>query len=148
MDAIKAQVRVLKADELAELHTYIKGLMKAGGAVPAKANDGLLLEVFEESCRKFGLGFVPPSVKQQVRNRESAIRSFLDASCPGSAAVIRRSILATAIDLLYDDLQANGRSINPRNLAFGLVRLPTLLDRSFPGYAMCGHLARIVRTAA
>lgn len=152
MDAIKAQVRALKADQLVELQTYIKGLL-ASGASPGRGaaagvEAGLLLAVFEESCRKFGLGFVHPRVKQQVRNGELAIIFFLDRACPGSAPVVRRTILATGLDLLYDDLQANGRVVNPRSLAYGLVRLPTLLDRSFPGYAMCGHLARIVRTAA
>lgn len=149
MDTIKAQVRALKAGELAELQTYIKGLMSAGGAsVATVAGDNFLLAVFEESCRKFGLGFVPPSVKQRVRNQEPVIKIFLDRGCPESVAIVRRAILATAIDLLYDDLQVNGRIVNPRNLAYGLDRLPSLLDRSFPGYAMCGHLARIVRAAA
>lgn len=150
MDNLKAQVRALKADELAELQTYIKGLISVGGVATARVavSDGLLLAVFEDSCRKFGLGFVPPPVKSMVRKRESMLKIFLDRACPGSVAVVQRAILATGIDLLYDDLQVNGRMINPRNLAYGLDRLPALLDRSFPGYAMCGHLARIVRAAA
>jgi hypothetical protein len=150
MDAIKAQVRALSARELAELYTYIKGLMSAGGIITARvaAGDDILLAVFEDSCRKFGLGFVAVSVKQRVRNYEPSLKIFLAHACPGSAAVVHRAVLATAIDLLYDDMQINGRIVNPRSLAYGLDRLPSLLDRSFPAYAACGILAKIVRVAA
>lgn len=148
MDDLKAKVRQLSPAQLGELRTYINGLMMVGGAREAPAAEGLLLAVFEDSCRRLGLGFVQPPVKQLVRKREAALKTFLEGACPDSSAVVHRTILATGIDLLYKDLQENGRIINPRNLAYGLDRLPAVLDRSFPGYAACGHLARVVRKAA
>lgn len=148
MDDIKKQVRQLDHGQLVELQTYIKGLMVSGGAKEAPAAEGLLLPVFENSCRSFGLGFVSPLVKALVRKRELMLKAFLDRTCPGSAAVIRRSILATAIDLLYEDLNANGRIINVRSLAYSLDRIPPILDRAFPGYAASGLLPKIVRAAA
>lgn len=148
-DELWARVRQLDATQLAELQTYIKGLRSVGAARgAAPAGDELLLEVFEESCRKYGFGFAPPPVKALVRKREANLIGFLDKACPGSSALVRRAILATAIDLLYEDAQANGRVMNARNLAYGLDRLPAILDRSFPAYAACGILAKIIRKAA
>lgn len=146
MDEIKAQVRQLNASQLAELRTYISGLMFGGGGdIKAALGDGLLLEVFQESCRGFGLGFVSPSVRQIVNRREPTLKAFLAIAAPDASALIQRAILATGIGLLYDDLQANNRTINQRNLAFGLDRLPPVLDHAFPGYAACGRLAILVR---
>lgn len=147
MDNLKAQIRQLNAAQLAELRTYISGLM-SGGVTKAAPGDGLLLEVFQESCRRYGLGFVSPSVRHIVNRREPTLKVFLAMAAPGANAIIQRSILATGIGLLYDDLQANSRIINQRNLAFGLDRLPAVLDHAFPAYADCGLLGLIVKKAA
>lgn len=149
MKDLKAQIRLLNQGELVELRTYISGLVSGGGGRQNVApTAGLLLDVFEDCCRRYGLGFVPKSIKDLVRKREGIINGFMASSCPEAPPVIRRTILATGVDLLYQDLQANGRIISARALAYGLERLPAVLDHAFPGYASCGLLGKIVRRVA
>lgn len=147
LSEIKSQLRQFDQKQLIEVQTYIKGLMVVGTKDSDRGVD-LLLPIFEENCRRYGLGYVSPPLKALVRKREDALKSFLKEACPDSSVVVWRSILALGIDLLYRDLQDNGRLCGARHLAYGLDRLPVLIDRAFPGYAACGLLAKVVRTAA
>lgn len=145
-EQLKQQVRQLDRLQLVELQTYIKGLLAAPGSSPREpAGVDLLLAVFEEGCRRFGLGYVSPPVRRMVAKQEPVLTAFLAQACPGSTVLVRQTILATAFDLLYRDLQDNGRVVNPRSLAYGVDRFPALLDRSFPAYAVCGLLPKIVQ---
>lgn len=144
MEQLKHQLRQLSSDQLTELRTYIGGLLQSKPA--GKANgQSLLLAAFAGECRRLGLGGISPPVRQLVGRREASVAAFLAHACPNSPAVVRQAILAAAIRLLYEDLQVNGRIANVRNLAYGLDRLPAVLDRAFPAYAHAGLLGMIVR---
>ena len=62
--------------------------------------------------------------------------------------MVQDGILRTAIDLLYFDLvQWKGIAISSHTLLKQIHRIPSVLNRSFPGYGQSGLLAKLVKGA-
>ena len=139
LDNIKSELRKLDQKQLGELGAYIKGLRAVGGKPGgAQQKHSWVYDAFEAECKKLGLGFITKGVRAIVLQREAFLLQFLADGLPEDRhkeLPLKRSIISAGVVLLYDDMLENGRVTNPRNLAFGLDRLPAVINRAFPGYA-------------
>lgn len=63
--------------------------------------------------------------------------------------IVQDQILREAINLLYHDLlQWQGISISSHTILKQIHRIPSVLNKSFPGYAASGLLVKIVKGAS
>jgi hypothetical protein len=148
VEDIRHQLIQLSKPELAEIVTYARALVRndVASETPSAGKDiDWMYPVFEIECKRLGLGFITKATKGLVLRHREAVEAFLEQACPGANLAVKRIVFGTGVDLLYRDMIGNGRITNPRNLAFGLDRLSAVLDKSFPGYADCGALAKIIK---
>lgn len=60
--------------------------------------------------------------------------------------LVQDAALSIAIELLYDDLVAWGIPVSSHTLLAQCHRIPSTLNRAFPGYAQMGILAKLIKT--
>ena len=142
MQNLKRQIRQLTAPQLVELRKYINNWRPTDEL----SGSSWVEETFESECKRLLLGFVSPATRQIVRVHTMDLERFLTLTCPETKINTRRVVLATGINLLYEDLEGMGVvAISPKVLANNLPRIPAVLDRAFPGYARYRMLKIIVR---
>lgn len=81
---------------------------------------------------------------------ESSKGKFVDLSVffesISKSKLVQDSILKEAVDLLYLDLlQWKGVAVSSHLLLKQIHRIPSVLNRSFPGYAQSGMLTKLVK---
>ena len=67
---------------------------------------------------------------------------FVEAS---ASRVVQDALLGKAIELLYQDIvNWQGVAVSSQTIMQQIHRLPSVLNKSFPGYSSSGYLAKIV----
>jgi hypothetical protein len=139
----------LTQEQLTDLQSRIK-ILSSTAETNGKSSFGLrVLQAICDVMRKHGTE--TPSVT-------TLKKSSAYVSCNGKMAdlqtffegvsknkLVQDSILRTAIDLLYTDLlNWKGVAVSSHTLIKQLHRIPSVLNRHFPGYLQSGLLTKLV----
>lgn len=155
IDDILAQLPQLTPDELARVH-QATGALQSITAPTASVTTipdnfcAMTLDTIVAVLSKMGVEFSYPSQLQ----KSPAFPSFRD-KLPGLEQFIRqaagtnrnkqRAVLYMGVDLLYRDLVEMGTTTSSRLLLSHIHRVPSVINKHFPGYARAGMLMWIIR---
>jgi hypothetical protein len=112
----------------------------------------LILDEIVVTLRNMGVEFASPSMLRQNRGYQKfsekvpGIIQFLNAATTNR--VDQRAVLALGIRLLYKQLESWGLPVTALVIMNNAYRIPSLINRAFPGYARSGMLSWIIRKEA
>lgn len=155
---IRKQMLGLSASELAELRQFASLNLSIGGArnvaADAKSEDIAveLLHAFSRVLIGRNLDYTKPGTMQRVQAFASyraklvndGVADWLNAVVKKNR-VARAGLLTLLANLLCDDLIEKGRPVHARAMMLHAHRIPSVLNRAFPGYAQFGMLHLIIR---
>jgi hypothetical protein len=144
----------LSADELHELGQRIKALSSfqttdLPQSITTDAKGDLILDAIASFMQGRGLEFTSASTlvrSPQYRafaQKIPAVMKYLEQVT--TVQIEQRAIAAIAVELLYENLVEMGVAVTSRTVMSHVHRIPSILNRAFPGYAQCGMLHMIVR---
>lgn len=169
LDEIIAALPRLSADERGRLMQAMRALPASGGALgapepftrrekaPVRGSEGdveLCLAAISDVLRKRGLEFASPFVLR----KHPGFGSFA-TKVPHVMALLRKAttsrvelsyLVELSVGLLYEDLTRMGATaVSSRLIINHFHRVPSVLNKAFPGYLAAGLLGRVIkRTSA
>jgi hypothetical protein len=75
---------------------------------------------------------------------DEGIDSFFANACQNKM-VAKRALINLAVQLLHTNIVDMGVAVSARTLMAQVHRIPSVLDKAFPGYAQAGMLHLVVR---
>lgn len=141
----------LTQEQLADLQTRIKILSStADKETNSKSDFGLrVLQVLCDIMRKYGTE--TPSVHTLKKSsayvscngKMADLQSFFEGISKNK--LVQDAILRIAVDLLYTDLlNWKGVAVSSHTIIKQIHRIPSVLNRHFPGYLQSGLLTKLV----
>jgi hypothetical protein len=153
---INAKLPELDRGELEALRTRIGALLHlrgdapdlpAIGGKPDQGDNTFVLVCLSEALARIGIEHTNPAVLARVqsigafRKKVPDLMLFLRKNLPDRRA--QRATLMLGFELLYKNMCSMGVAISGRTLMNNIHRIPSIIDREFPGYASAGYLSML-----
>lgn len=139
------------------LRGHLTALLGLGGTPVSsvrepKSREMFILDIICDQIKLHGIDFCSPSMlkasngykKFQREEIEAKINEFLDQGEYNQNE--RRMILMLGVDLVIAGLQRNRIPVSGGSVLSSIHKLPSAINREFPGYAASGLLRMLIRS--
>jgi hypothetical protein len=153
---VKALLQGLTAQELTEIKSYANAKLSLGVVADADAPQStdlprLIVDVIVDCTASRGIDSTSstmllrsaqfPPFRHKIDNK---LGSFLTNAVKRNRVKLR-ALIYLSVELLIDNLQQMAVPVSSRAVMSHIHRIPSILDRSFPGYAESGLLYLVIR---
>jgi hypothetical protein len=145
---VKRLLPTLSGDELSQIREQLS-MISTMKPVPAGTDEGLALESICEGLSSLGVEYAYPTLLQKTdgyssfRCKVGPVMQFLRRGMKEKNEI--RAALVLATQLLYQDLTSSGFPATARTIMRHFHRVPSVINRNFPGYAQSGMLSWIIK---
>jgi len=146
----------LSDDEKRQVAIRLSYLLQGAGGAPideAYPGEDLLLDCITAVLKGNGLEYASIALLK----KQAGYPTF-KAKVPGVARFLNqrrqlsrqdlRAMFAFALELLIEDMQSMNMAIGARNIMNHIHRIPSVVNRAFPGYAQSGLLELLIKRKA
>jgi len=119
-------------------------------ALPLESEVDFILETMQRVLSSMGVEHTSVATLRgspqyaAFKQKAPAIVAYLDSACPTNR-VKQIAVLSIGVRLLYENLASQGFPVSSRFLMTHIHRLPSVMNRAFPGYARAGLLNLLVK---
>ena len=150
LDEVLSRLPRLTEEELTDVKGRVTFLLSSGPgktSTPSSDDSHLILDVLGEVLQSLGSETVHPAVLRKTSIFPAFKRKVPVLMEYVRAAGVRneqRAVLRLGIEILYRYLEKHG-PVSSRTIMQHIHRVPSAINRQFPGYAKSGLLRAIVR---
>ena len=156
MQKLIAALPRLSPDELQELAGRAKALAAVTPTTSSKPTvevataEDMLLDAISTTMSRMGVEHTSMSMLRKgphyasFKEKAPSVIQFVRKAVPGDR-LKQMAVLSIGVKLLYKNLEEMELPVSSRYLMQHIHRLPSVINKSFPGYATAGMLAWILR---
>lgn len=154
IDILK-HVPLLTPVEMAEVRAAMAAAEAFGGgpldeAAPITSDVDWVLDAIATKMQELGLDMSKPSLLRRgahfsaFKDKVPALMAYLKRV--GDSKTRQRALLYVGVDLLQEDVANIGLAVTSRTIMLHLHRLPSVINRQFPGYAQSNYLRFVIQS--
>lgn len=144
----------LTLEELQQVNAKLRFLLNNGNHTDTQqscADDELMLLAISDFFSGRGLEHVNAGTLKRFtgykayKEKMAPISQFLKRAAGDLVHVERLALYRTGVELLYTNLSRAGLPVSSRTIMNQIHRIPSILNKAFPGYSQLGLLWLVVR---